>query len=108
MVVKTVLIKNREGQFLTFHDNNPKFMNRIENDTHHYQDWVIVKGSSTGCPGDKEYKLVQYIDDDKCFELYQLIVNGKYNLVYRSGISDAKKGERVIIAPQLQIDPQTN
>jgi hypothetical protein len=110
--VKKVLIRNKEGKFLTFNNNVPKFMARIENDPHQYQDWVILKGTSTGstCSRDREYKLVQYIDNNQCYELYQLKVSGTYTLFYRTGIREEKKGERIIIAPRFQKEggEQTN
>ncbi len=100
--VKKVLIKNLEGKYLTFNNSAVAFMDRIENDTHHYQDWVILKSSINACQ-DRKYKLVQYLDDNRCFELYQIQVSGKYYLYYRTGISAEKEGEKILIKPRYEL-----
>lgn len=108
--VKRVLIKNKDGKYLTFNNNVPKYMDRIVNDMHHYQDWVILKGipAAKRCSEDKVYKLVQYIDNNKCYELYQLKVNGVYNLFYRTGIHQENIGDRILIAPRYTIAGEEN
>ncbi len=102
--VKKVLIKNAAGKYLTFNNNNNvvAYMDRIENDTHHYQDWVILKSSANACQ-DRKYKLVQYLDNNTCYELYQLQVNSKYYLYYRTGISVGQESEKVIIKSRYEV-----
>lgn len=101
--VKKVLIKNQEGKYLTFNNSAVAFMDRIENDTHHYQDWVILKSSINACQ-DRKYKLVQFLDDNRCFELYQIQVSGKYYLYYRTGIRIGNEGEKIIIKPRYELN----
>lgn len=99
--IKTVLIKNNLGKFLTFFNDIPVFMDRINNDLHNQQDWVILKTTEDGC-NDKRYKLVQYLDGNTCKELIQkrLSINfTRFFLSYRNGISEGSISEKIIIAP---------
>lgn len=105
--IKKVLIKNTEGKYLTYSNNFPRFMDRISNDLHSYQDWVILKTLSNNCR-DKKYKLVQYLDGNNCKELIQSEINNKFYLKYRNGISADNSSEKILIDPKYEVNSKPN
>ncbi len=102
--INSVLIKNPEGKYLTYNNGVPAFMNQITNDIHSYQRWVVLKPTTSSCSNSNHlYKFVQYLDNNTCKELVQTQRNGKYYLVYRSGISRDNIADKYIMEPKAQV-----
>lgn len=108
--IKTYLIKNNNGKYLTNMFGVPKFIALSNNDTHGYQKWVISKEQNNAC-GDRAYSIFQYIDGNNCKTLLlHRDPSGQPYLLFKNGIITNPAGdyEKVIISPRYKKNPTTN
>jgi len=107
--VRTYLIRNNNGKYLTYAGGVPKFSDLIQNDVHGYQKWVIKKETKKFC-GDKSFTLIQYLDGNNCKTLMlNYSIPKKVYLSYRDGIITSPQGnfEKIIIGPAAEKSADT-